>query len=403
MDDIDRVYFYNFIQAALPAGVKLNNFKQVPENYNFISGTGICVDYSTVDDVQLDKAEELGVKYIRLDCKWAFVESSLGVYDWTTYDSIIADILSRDMIPVLVLGYNNTLYGASGELYGISDQTQLDGFVNFCKAAIEKYKNNGIIWEIWNEPNADNFWLPAANSSEYIAMAKSVISEMRAIDEDAIIIAPSLAFIGDEDGISFDTFLDDCGSSGLLKLIDAISVHPYQGNPPEDATYEGDIDGGMGYLYSVVKETLIKYYPENINLPIIASEFGYSNTWGLTNDEQSDYITRKILYNSSHGVDVSIVYNLVSGTDSENPEDNYGLLNSDLSEKSAFVGIKTLNTNLNGAEFVEIMDSPQDNYYLKYTKGENTIYVLWTTGAENQVEIDGNIVNLTSSPTYLIV
>lgn len=52
---------------------------------------------------------------------------------------------------------------------------------------------------------------------------------------------------------------------------------------------------------------------------------------------------------------------------------------------------------------MEIMDSPQDNYYLKYTKGENTIYVLWTTGAENQVEIDGNIVNLTSSPTYLIV
>ena len=118
--------------------------------------------------------------------------------------------------------------------YGTDPGTEVyrQGFSNFCAAAASRYKGEGVEFELWNEPNS-TFGRGGANADQYMALANLAVPAIRNADPNATIIGP--ATCPSSTGID-TTFLTSCfnygtrypGQKGLLDLVDAVSVHPYQ-------------------------------------------------------------------------------------------------------------------------------------------------------------------------------
>ena len=134
----------------------------------------------------------------------------------------------------------NTPYLCSGgnplSVYGTDPGTAAyqQGFSNFCAAAAKEYKGDGVVFELWNEPNSGAFWPGGTpNADQYMALMNQAVPAMRTADPNCTIIGP--ATCPSSTGID-TTFLTSCfnygtrypGQKGLLDLVDAVSVHPYQ-------------------------------------------------------------------------------------------------------------------------------------------------------------------------------
>ena len=48
-----------------------------------------------------------------------------------------------------------------------STPTAINAFVNYALESLTHYKNKGIIWEMWNEPNDGYSWKPTPNATAY--------------------------------------------------------------------------------------------------------------------------------------------------------------------------------------------------------------------------------------------
>ena len=188
---------------------------------------------------------------IRTDINWATVEQSLGTYNWSPYDSFVSRCAAHNIKVFGILDYGNDLYDSNG--YTTNDPGYYgtaafrNGFTNFASAAVRSYSSlypgKVVTWELWNEPN-DNltvggFW-PGGSATQYMALANQVVPAMRdklnLYNSSATIIAPALAnAIGTQNADVVDTvqYLGDCKNSGLLNLVDGVSVHSYRGSKPE--------------------------------------------------------------------------------------------------------------------------------------------------------------------------
>ena len=82
--------------------------------------------------------------------------------------------------PLILLGFGNELYtGRSGIAPTTADQRE--AFCNYAIACIRRYRNRGIIFELWNEPNFAKpippsrglqTWEPKANVTQYMEVGR---------------------------------------------------------------------------------------------------------------------------------------------------------------------------------------------------------------------------------------
>ena len=155
-------------------------------------GHGFGVALHDFSDATLDVASNAGFTLIRTDFFWSEVEKVRNVYDWSVYDKLMQGLKARNLRPQFVIGFNNPdVYGGRW-MEGITMSFEVSAYAAFAAAAVERYRDMDPIWEIYNEPNRDNFWEPTANPAEYMTLAKSAISAIRQVQPDAIVIAPAL-------------------------------------------------------------------------------------------------------------------------------------------------------------------------------------------------------------------
>ena len=101
------------------------------------------------------------------------------------------------MQPRVILSYANPLYkftNGSGPIYNAPvTPSAIEAFTNYAIAAIYRYRNLNIIWELWNEANHGTFWQPVANATQYVNLAKSVSTAIRtnASISNEILIGPA--------------------------------------------------------------------------------------------------------------------------------------------------------------------------------------------------------------------
>lgn len=370
------------------------------------------------DTTTLSLMKQTGIKYVRVNLQWINIETSQGVYNFSAYDVLIQKIIDNGQIPLINLFLNNSYvvngdssrtYSSPFSFYTLSQIP--DAYVNFADATSSHYKNKGIIWEVCNEPNLNDFWYNGNATTSYAIYSDILIrssQKIKANDPTSFILGLCLA-IGDDfvTGLStyiyWGKYLENCLKLGVLDYIDGISFHPYKINDiPENF---------INTIYAQVK-TIVNQY-SNRDIPLFITENGYttavrsvvSNGYPLTrtDQEQADFYCRILLINDMLGIPLTSLFQWRDRTtDPNDVESNWGIIQNDYTPKAAQIAIKQLTIELNGYTYAERVNQYLGNdYILKYVDDKmNVKYVYWTTGTSHSVVIEGNTLSISNSPKY---
>jgi polysaccharide biosynthesis protein PslG len=322
------------------------------------ASVGVNIHFIRGHEHDLDMIAAAGFKFARMDFIWTETEPSKGKYDWSAYDELTANLEKRGIRPYYILDYSNPLY----ETDPLSPQhpESVQAFARWAAAAAKHFRGRPIIWEIWNEPNG-GFWHPAPNVAQYTALALATCKAVRRADPHAIIVAPASALF------PWD-FLEAFFHSGVLAYLDAVSVHPYRGDPPETVAAD----------YQRLRQLIARYAPKGKKIPILSGEWGYTtSSGGVSLQTQADYIARQQLFNLFCGVPVSIWYDWSNdGQDPANAEHNFGTVTYDLKPKPAYIAIRTLTRELSAYRISR-----------RYDTGDAADYALVLTNAGGAVKL----------------
>jgi hypothetical protein len=342
----------------------------------------------TLDPTLLQRLAAAGVTFIRNDLTWAAVEQTAGVYDFSTtgYDDLVEAAEANGLTVLLILDYGNSLYGPAQAV--LSDAGR-SAFAAFATAAAQRYGGRGHRWEIWNEPNLPQFWSgdgEGPDPAQYARLVDAAVPALRAADPQATILAGAtfmglptvVPAIGGVEGLDF---LGRLFTTGVLALVDGITVHSYRAEPPETVAMTVD---SVRQLMSAAGRTV----------PLWSGEWGYSTydpsapptgvnyIPAVTPEQQASYAVRMALTNYELGLAGTVWYDdRDAATPSPgNIEDHFGLMQFDLTPKPAYQALATL-LHLVGASSGSSLPPPESgDHVLEFATDAGPVTALWSAG-----------------------
>ncbi len=303
---------------------------------------------------------DLGLNHLRLDFDWSRIERSRGEFDWDRTDRIV-ELADRRGIRVHGLLAYTPEWARPENASDKHPPTDPNRFADFAHSAVERYRPLGITsWEIWNEPNLEDFWEPAADPESYARLFRAGAAAIRSVDPEAIVVSGGLAPADDsDDELSAETFLrrmyDELGPG----LVDAVGVHPYSyPTRPANRSKGWNLFGRLPDLRDIVRQA------EGRPVPLWLTEFGAPTGTAdkaVTEEEQGEIIAEGVQCSVRlDWIGAVFLYNLRDhpGGDPDDPEDNFGLLTVDGRPKPAGEQV----AELAGTEPGELVPSPCEGW-----------------------------------------
>lgn len=282
------------------------------------------------DNRALDAIQSAGIRHVRVDLGWQHVESSKGVYNFEILDKLVPALADRGLLLHLILDYFNPLYPQPADADFAT--TTIPAFAAMATSVASRFAGKGASYEVWNEENDATFWPPAPDGGQYGKLCAAAIAAVHAADPTALVSTGGLS--------GFDySFLQAMIDAGAATGANAIGVHPYRHTGPESVS---DDVAGMRALVSAS----LPQAP-----PVWNTEWGYSSQWysdaGGSDAQarltQAQRVSRELLSTWALGLAMSIYYDIRDdGTDPQNSEHNYGLLQNDYTEKPAMTAVRVL-------------------------------------------------------------
>lgn len=173
----------------------------------------------------------LGITWVRFDIDWSQVQrNGENSYSWTEVDLVLKIANEYNLKTLAILSYAPK-WAAQEGCINLCAPKNPETYAQFAAVAATRYKNSVSAWEIWNEPNADYFWSPKANASDYTELLKQAYVSIKKVDPNATIITGGLSPVtASATTINPIDFISTMYSNGGKGNFDAISHHPYTYN-----------------------------------------------------------------------------------------------------------------------------------------------------------------------------
>ena len=234
----------------------------------------------SVDPSGLRLAKAVGVRWLRLHppnhTKWRTVEPVRGEWRWRDEPIRLArqaglEICgSLDRIPRWA---SPAPEGTSDAYYtGWSAWTPKNwaDWERYVAETVRHHRAEIHVWEVWNEPNLDDWLVPPAGQSRpeaYVEMLRHTTPVVKREDPTATVIAGVVA--GPLRGnSSAERFAGELVERGALSLLDAFSFHDYISAP---------VDEGDDPLEVWVERFRARMRAAGKEVPILNSEGGFYN------------------------------------------------------------------------------------------------------------------------------
>lgn len=336
---------------------------------------GVNIHFTRPQPGEMEMLASTGVGWVRMDFTWGSTERSRGVYDFSHYDRLMAALDVHRIRPLFILGHANVLYEG-----GQPPRTDAGrrAFARLAAVAVKRYAGRGVLWEMYNEPNTV-YRHPRGDVRDYVRLALATGNAMRKAAPQERCVGPAIS--------RFDfPFLDACFRAGLLEHWSAVSVHPYRTVVPET----------VGPDYQRLRAMIAEQAPRGRHVPIIAGEWGYSDTWSRGDGRrQGVLLSREILTNIACGIPLTIWYDWRDdGTDPRNGEHHFGMVGHAYhagrdpvyDPKPAWHAMRTVATMLGAHQFTRRLEVPSDqDYILLFSKGREVRTAVWTTSSRPHV------------------
>lgn len=188
-------------------------------------------------------------KVARMDFNWASIEKQCGQYDFSAYDTLLAEMEGAGVRPYWILDYSNPCYGPDK---GCVTAPCIAAYGRLAGAAAAHFGGHNIIWESTNEPNG----MGDENATDISALCAAAGGAFRAAGE--FFVAPAVA------GMDF-VYLNVSFAAGLLGSVGGVSVHPYRSSAPET----------VGADWATLKALISSYIGADKPLPpLLGGEWG---------------------------------------------------------------------------------------------------------------------------------
>eukprot|EP00045_Choanoeca_perplexa_P009100 m.85899 g.85899 ORF g.85899 m.85899 type:complete len:491 (+) comp14748_c0_seq1:3-1475(+) len=355
MANLNTVVFFALLTTGLARKAALSS-RHWGTNIHFTSG-------------QPGEVAQIGVGFriVRMDFSWGRTEQVKGQYNFSAYETLYNEQVAVGIRSYWILDYGNAIYTGSS-MTAPSTPEQQDAFAAWAVAAMLHFQGRNVTWELWNEPNIPGAshdlggWYPYANATAYMDLYDrwmAAVSQHSELQSETL-VAPASAGIPDD-------FLEACFARGMLKTIDAVSLHPYRRTYPETVIQE----------YASVRALMAKYNPDKRDVAILSGEWGYSTcsfpngtsmdcvkgaqTGNNTYDDQAKELARQWLVNAMEDIPISIFYDWSDGGSNKTyGEDNFGVVeniyhNSSLprTPKPSYHAATTLQSRFGERAFVQ--------------------------------------------------
>lgn len=326
-------------------------------DHSMASQTGLFEDLQYLTgaalNTRLDEYAALGVQWARFQVIWASVQRfGPASYDWGPTDALIDGLQQRGIKPLAVLGtsppWAKRAPGCNVDTCAPTDAAQ---FGAFAKVTATRYAGRIAAWEVWNEPNMQQFYQPQPDPVGYTALLKSAHSAVKAADPRATVVtgglAPAITIrngVGAVRTLHPVDFLQTIYNQGGQGSFDAVGWHPYS-----YSAMPGGNDGGSAWAQMstapVSVRSLMTKYGDSVK-KIWATEFGaHTDPIGegyLTEARHAEYMASGMeLWRTHAWAGPMIVYQLRDrGTDVRDRENFFGLQHFDGTPKPAYAAVK---------------------------------------------------------------
>jgi len=174
-----------------------------------------------------DKAAELGTGIVRLPYGWDLIEPNCKrCFDWTTTDAWRDEARRTKRLIFGSLAYAPP-WANGGHPFNYAPLDQRDWY-DFVYAVVSRYRDDILLWGVWNEPNLD-LYLHGADMSVYQQLVATASAAIRAANPRAVVLGPDVSWHGTTNGW-FAGAMRDFGDA-----FDIVTVHWYADGPKLDA------------------------------------------------------------------------------------------------------------------------------------------------------------------------
>jgi hypothetical protein len=202
---------------------------------------------------------------------------------------------------------------------------------------------------------------------------KKTIDAIRTVDSTTKISSGGTA------GADFD-FVMALLRTGKAAQVDAIGLHPYRKTSPE--TYSSQVAIFKQMLKAVGSKA-----------EIWDTEWGYSsygdigpiNEFGTGRDpratrRQAVLNLRKVLTQIALNTPISILFESINdGSNPTDRENNFGLINEDLTDKPSIIGLRTLKSAQNGRVLKGVLsDVPPWIHVIRWDGPSDKVFAIWS-------------------------
>ncbi len=118
------------------------------------AGLGVNIHFTRPQRGEMRMLAATGLKWVRMDFRWSRTERTRGHYNFSGYDRLLAALRHYRMRALLILDYGNPLYNHGRPP---TTPTSQRAFTRWVAAAMRHFAGQGIVWEMWNEPNG-SYW-----------------------------------------------------------------------------------------------------------------------------------------------------------------------------------------------------------------------------------------------------
>lgn len=226
---------------------------------------------------------------------WTDLHTGPGTFNWAPLDNLVNDSVNHGVELVYTFGYvprwasSNPDGDCSGASPGSCYAPSLTAWREFVNAITTRYQGRIKYWELWNEPDAGNFW--KGSHQQMADMVKQAYPIIKNIG--GIVLSPA------PQGMNAHNWLDAHFAAAGTGNADIVAFHGYVHGAPET-------------LQTLVNNIRSVQNKHGIGTrPLWDTEHSWGNTsWpmGADEDQQAAWLARYLPISFSLGIERSIWY-----------------------------------------------------------------------------------------------
>ncbi len=335
---------------------------------------------------RLDALEQMGASWDRCDFWWHRIEPEKGRFVWRDYDRVVDEYVRRGLHIMPILCYDAAWHPEQSP----NTQEYREEYGRFVYETVKHFKGRISACEIWNEPNLSMYWRKNPSAEDYTELLKVAYREAKRADPNVIVVGGAVAGID-------RSFIDGILRAGAGKHMDALSIHPYQGNLGSVGPEEGNLVEDIKQLrllmarYSVTRLPIWITEMGNRTVPDPAVAKGRPQPTGrVSDDEQANYLVRSFLL--AQRVDVKRVFwfNLQDWA-----LETWGTISAEFRKKPSWYAFRTMARFLTNGTYKGAILTPERVHLLNYDTPDGPITAAWTDGPPVTIGLRG----LSRTPT----